>query len=550
MHHVPSPPKNSASSTSSALRRFSAFRGGIALIAVVFVALRLHGIASVYLWVDDVHTLSYTNLDPTPWHRLLSDSFQHSLDTTGPFLPILILKTLNNLFGPNVILFRLPALLAGVITLAVLIRITTLLFDSWAARLIPPLLFALSVPSILYGQALQPSMFYALASSLQLYWFVGLLRELRPYTPSRVIFRRLQVFAALSTGLFFVSYLSVLLYGVLVGGLILLIGITSRTGRLRRMLAAAFNAVLLSFPLAVLTFLRLRSGDSATRSYFEGKYYPEHLGDVPRLIYDFLSYHFNFAYSPDLYRPLGDNGLALPFVLLCAAGVIYLVWRWPQGAIPLAAGVGAVLIAGALKLLPLGGVRHSLALAPFAYVTLGYGLVAVQEVARRFALPSLVPRIVIALPVILAVGVFLGSGTDLYAARRSTLDLDALIRDADQHGVHTLVGNCETYLILGMLDHTHGAVLEDHGLSLIGDCDGAGASDLATPYLLVDYRRTFDPDPSWPPLMWNPAISRAAYSGVTITPLQEDVGPLDPRTMGVQSIYYPMNGAFVYLVAQ
>jgi hypothetical protein len=72
--------------------------------------------------------------------------------------------------------------------------------------------------------------------------------------------------------------------------------------------------------------------------------------------------------------------------------------------------------------------------------------------------------------------------------------------------------------------------------------------ELLAPYLLVDYRRSFDPDPAWPPLMWNPAISRAAFSGATITPLREQVGPLDPRTMGVQSIYYPMNGFFVYLV--
>jgi hypothetical protein len=535
-------------SARAALKRVAPFhwsKVGIGLIVVLFVALRLHGIASAYLWVDDVHTLSYTDLDPTPWHRLLSDSFQHSLDTTGPLLPTLILKTLNNLFGPNVILFRLPGLIAGLIALAVLIRITARLFESWAARIVPALLFTLSVPSILYGQALQPSMFYFLASSLQLYWFVSL--DLRPYTPTRVIFRRLQVFAALSTGLFFASYLSVLLYGVLVGCLILLIGITSRTGRFSRMLVTAFNAALLSFPLAILTFLRLRSGD-ATRSYFEGNYYPEHLGDIPRLIYDFLSYHFNFAYAPDLYRPLGDNLLAVPFVLLCAVGVIYLLWRWPQGVIPLIGAAGAILIAGALKLLPLGGVRHSLALAPFAYVTLGYGIVAVQEAARRWALPPSVPWIVIALPVLLAAGVFLASGTDLYVARRSSLDLDALIREADQHNVKTIVGNCETYLVLGMLDHTRGDVLADHGLALVGDCDGAGASTLPALYLLVDYRRSFDPDPAWPPLMWNPAISRAAFSGATITPLREQVGPLDPRTMGVQSIYYPMNGFFVYLV--
>jgi hypothetical protein len=87
--------------------------GWVTLLVVVFVALRLVDLGSIYLWIDDVHSFTYTDLQPTPWGDLLSESFQHSLDTTGPFFATLVLKTIHDVTGPRVLALRFPAVVVG-----------------------------------------------------------------------------------------------------------------------------------------------------------------------------------------------------------------------------------------------------------------------------------------------------------------------------------------------------------------------------------------------------------------------------------------------------
>jgi hypothetical protein len=145
----------------------------------------------------------------------------------------------------------------------------------------------------------------------------------------------------------------------------------------------------------------------------------------------------------------------------------------------------------------------------------------------------------VALLAVFALLTFVLSGVHLYADRKATLNIDTVHDLAGEHQVRQVVGYCEAYLILGIMG-------EDSELGRI--CDDQPPDSTPTPYLLVDYRRTFDPDPSWPTLAWDPVIPRDMFAGNRITPLIEQIGPLDPHTMGVQSIYYPMNGFFVYLI--
>jgi hypothetical protein len=314
-----------------------------------------------------------------------------------------------------------------------------------------------------------------------------------------------------------------------------------RSGVGRKVMIAIFNAALVTIPLLTLAGVRMWSGKEVSRPYFEGLYYLDswkQITQVPRLTYDLLSYHFNFSYDPDLYMPRGNNWLSLPFVLLVIGGVAcWLYRRRAEAAVPLAWAAAVILGAGALKVMPYGGLRHSFTLAPFLYVAVGYGVMAVPVGRWRDALSGAAAG--------LALVIFALSGVHLYADRQSTLDIKTVHALAEQYGTQRVMGYCETYLILGIWQESGGGTDD---LDLAEVCKGDGEASAGTPYLLVDYRRTFDPDPTWPALAWNPAISREIFAGARITPLIEDVGPLDPHRMGVQSIYYPMNGFFVYLV--
>jgi hypothetical protein len=516
--------------------------GLVLLLAVVFVGLRLVDLGSIYLWIDDVHSLSYTDLRPTPWRDLLGESFQHSLDTTGPVFPTLVLKTINNVVGSRALALRLPAVVVGLLSFLMLYRVLARLFDDPGARFLPLVLFTFSVPSIIYSQAIQPSIYYFLGTAIQLDVFARMAADLKPYTSTRDIFRKLQIFALVSTLVFFLSFMSALIYGLLVGCYVILIAVKGRgrSGVGRKVVTTSFNALVVTIPLLSLAWLRALAGE-VSRPYFEGLYYLDSwkaVTRIPRLTYDLLSYHFNFAYDPHLYIPLGNNWLSLPFVLLVAGGAAYwLHRRRAEAAVPLAWAVAVILGAGALKGMPYGGLRHSFTLAPFLYVAVGYGVMAVPVARWRYALSGAAAG--------LALVIFALSGVHLYADRQSTLDIKTVHTLAEQYETQRVIGYCEAYLILGIWQESSGGTDD---LDLAEVCQGDGEAPDGTPYLVVDYRHTFDPDPTWPALAWNPAISREMFAGARITPLIEDVGPLDPHRMGVQSIYYPMNGFFVYLV--
>ena len=515
----------------------------LAALFAVFLGLRLVHLDRVFLWIDDVHTVSIDSPDELVWDNFIADAYQHSLDTTTPFLPALVLRLLSKLFGASPLLLRLPTLVVAALSFWALHCALVQVSETPAARWGPLVWFTLSVPAIIYAQAVQPSMYYFLTTALQLGLFVGMVRDLKPFTTSRVIFRRIQVFTLVSTGLFFANYMSLLIYAWAIGTYLFLVYRRTRRDALQKTLLAAFNTLLVALPLVVLAYLRSRAGDAAQRAYFEGTYYPESPGDVLTLVYDLLTYHFNFAYTPALYEPLGANLLALPFIVLVLLGVGYFGWRYRDEALlPLVAGVGGLLLAGALKIMPLGGVRHSLTLAPLLLVAAGFGVRALAALVPKRG-PQVAQSVVVVLSLLAGV-VFLVSGTRLYRARETRIDLAALLDWAQQHNATAIVGNCEMYNVLEIMDDgdLHAADLE-----LLPSCD-APLEQYSEPYLLVDYRRTFNPDPDWPPLAWGVQINAAAFDAVQVTTLHEDPGPLDPGTMGVQSVYYPLNGFFVYLI--
>jgi hypothetical protein len=193
--------------------------------------------------------------------------------------------------------------------------------------------------------------------------------------------------------------------------------------------------------------------------------------------------------------------------------------------------------------MPFGGVRHSFTLAPFAFVFAGYGVEALRKTLGRCHLSANnAGRCVAAIISIIAVTIFLFSGVKLYAARESSIDLNRLGSFAKQYGVNTVVGWKDTYDILLMKNCTEGDIFRRRGIEL---CRYDKSVD--KPYLLVGYRYRFNPPKGFKGI-WGSTIPASHFKRKEIITLVENDGLLDIKTMGVQSIYYPVNGFYVYLI--
>jgi hypothetical protein len=116
--------------------------------------------------------------------------------------------------------------------------------------------------------------YYFLSSVIQLDVFVGMVADPALYN-DQDIFRKLQIFALVSTLVFFLNFMSALIYGLLVGGYVILIALKGRgqSGVGRKVTITIFNALVVTIPLLILAGLRARAGTEASRPYFEGVYY-------------------------------------------------------------------------------------------------------------------------------------------------------------------------------------------------------------------------------------------------------------------------------------
>ncbi|HXF63494.1 MAG TPA: hypothetical protein VNK95_17830 [Caldilineaceae bacterium] len=521
-------------------------------LALGFIALRLLGFSQSYIWLDDVISVApYERiLERIPWSEFLPAALRYALlEITGPLLPALLHRAIANAVGPNLLLLRLPALAAAALSFWLLYRLLIRLQPGAAARLTPLALFSLSTPAIIYSQAIQPTIFYALSTLLLLYWFVTDPQLARP--PSwAVAVERFYRFSYLALLAFLLNYMSVMIYGLLSLYFITRFWANERgrPGAAASTARLAGEMVVAALPLLLFVAVRMLLGEE-TRRYFVGRYYVESLGDLARLSYDTLSYHFNFAYGLPFYAPLGANWPALPYAAICLLGLGYFIAQAPWRLVPVAGGFFGVALAAALELAPLGGVRHSFTYAPLFFVLVAYAIAGLQR-AGRHTLSRPRGRPAQALAAILVMGaalLFAVSGRQVYSLRATSLDLTQLATLAQRQGVTAIAGYDETYGVLAMMETTAGYPLARRGLSLL-PFDSAREQRLS--YLLVAYRHRLDPPPSWQTLYYRADSAQEKLAGAQVTPLVEKEGGLDPARlpMVTQSIYYPPNGLFVYLV--
>lgn len=519
------------------------------IILIIGLLIRCICLGSSFLWHDEVDIIA-TMFDTHREENILATSFFSATEgSSSPWLPLLILHGVIRLFGPHIYAVSIPSLMFFGIALFFLSLSFCRLFAGPAERWFPLFLLTISIPSIFYSRSPQPIICYFLSTTLQIYVLVRIMIMVRCDFSLRSAVRGVDIFAQVSLIAFLFNYMSILIYLLLMGYYIIWYP-GARPGRfkLKEILSLIGEALVCFIPLAILTALRqfvLGAGKHRLIYQVEGP------GDVFRLIYDFFTYHFNFAYSPELYKPLGINALSWPFILLTAGGIAYFLLRNRKHRLPAAVILAVFFASVYFKIMPFGGIRHSMTIAPFAYLFLAYGIQGLDNSLRHFKKGPLLFKTVLIALILYAVSIFIFSGSDFYIKRSSRFNLQEIIELARVHGVSKIAAFEHTYEVIRIIDYTAGDILNKNGLTMEGyDFDPMIFPD-DDKYFLVAYRHAFNPEfddaVAWPAAINN---DPEEFKDVKVTALREIIGPLKPApdVMIQQSIYYPINGFFVYLI--
>ena len=398
------------------------------------------------------------------------------------------------------------------------------------------------MPLIIYSQSPEPIVYYFFTTVLQIYYLRKMLERAGPDLAPGSIIREVQVFSWIALLCFLLNYMSLLISFIVVGYYALFIAGLTKRYNIRRLMLVTREALIDFIPLGILAYLRLQSGDHRVVYYVRG------MSGLGRLSYQALTYNLNFAYTPGFYKPLGLNPAVGPFILIFLLGAGYFLISRKKHRIP-AAFAGLVFACFIyFEVVPWGAVRHTLVAAPLICIFSGFGIEALRRLNQRLKLSRGFFKFEVAILTGIVIFIFIISGSRVYAMRKSRLKLREVVRRAVDHHVKRIVGYRETVVILALLDFSEGNLLEKHGLRLEKFNPGVNDS-LTGKYLLVTYRNAFNPafDRA---VQWNAAITPEDFRGVRVTPLEETVGPLEPRKdiMAHQSIYYPINGSFIYLI--
>jgi len=531
-------------------------------VFALFVIIRLISINDVFLWLDEVDFLGNTYVETVlynkplnpPWPILTNpdNTLIGTLGTsvsmgfnasTTPWLPILIDHLIILFWGHHLLLLRLHSLIVSIISFFVLYQIVKKLFSCGDIQLLIMLLYTFSIPLIFYSQSPEPVGYYFLTTAIQILYFLKMIGGQRNNQSRGEIVRSIQIFSRISFILFLFNYMSLLIHVICIGYYVVYIAISNRNNMpLRGYIFYVIEAIIDSVPLGILALIRLLVGDQ--RVVFE----VDNITDFFRLSYQFLTYNFNVAYTTDVYTPKGLNPVTWPFIVLSLIGAGYFFISRKNQRWSLLYSVGVVIACVFLEIMPFGGVRHTLSVVPFLFLFAGYGLLCVYRIFRRLHVPQWIYSLFIGILAGLIIVIFLFSGSNIYRVRKSTLDLDRIISFARVNNVTSIAGYKETSIILGLLNHASGGKLEESGISFqeySPDLNEGGEGK----YLLVAYRHKFDPEfEKYVP--WRASFPEEDFAKTKVTPLEEIVGPLKPvpDVMVHQSIYYPVNGSFVYLI--
>lgn len=347
----------------------------------------------------------------------------------------------------------------------------------------------------------------------------------------------------MSTVLFLANSMSLLICALLIGFLFWSRAYLGFKQYLRGSFTRDFIAFLLFLtPLFMFGMLRAGRGD-ITRSYLKSYYINGNPIHDLALFYDFFTYHFNFKYNPDAYRALAPNIFSIPFLLLVAIGAIFLIRKSKKSAlIYLLLGSVVIVILSYLEIFPLGGVRHSFLIAPLAYVLIANGV----EAFKKFRYGIVTVSILTVTYVVVSADYKL-----FYNGRIQNLKVDDLRKYMKMYNAEGVLSPEEATLDILRLKGWQKGTNAFAGFRKVGTLTRDNIQDLSR-FLIVGYRHTFNcNDECQQYSQLNSIESRTLLDQYNIRPLMENTGtlPIDFRTYA-QNIYYPINGAFIYLAVK
>lgn len=548
----------------------------VTLVFAVSLLLRIYRLTDIQPHHDEAPMFGYTSGQELHWNGSLEEFlnvlFKNAVliseGDTPP--PVCILAELFRfVFGENLAVARWFHAIVGSLTVALV---------AWLARkiFVPPAPAATAVAavasfalvSIVFGQFGEMYALYLLASAVQYaaYWL--LVRKgfsWRGYLEFAVV--------AFTCTLF--EYLQIL---VTVGILLASVFEKSPVLRGRRLLRAVGSlGVYMLVNLIPLMCLYAGAGyglKMGHRLYLDNNYPARWLTESDGCLvirffwyflsrtYDLFNYHLALVFNPRWYCPLQWNWLFLPFILL-AGGALFLRLRRRENFRHSPSGVWTVLgsmlvvymVGNALFLVPYGGVRNSLFIAPLIW--LAYG-----DLARIYRLGLgkcragfLLAGIVVILPVF----IWLVSLPGFYRDRVSRFDGGEIMEAVLKYKPDTLIMPQATYhpfLMLLQKRKQLASFLQDQpDLTVTSffefEDDRWGKYPIPVPgdkVLALDLYQSWDGGREGRGITKDhPNLQTMFGPGWTVRPLIQNPGP----HIGIrehQSIYFPPNSFYLYLL--
>lgn len=322
--------------------------------------------------------------------NIMSRSFRGLLETLNytQAAPIGFLETqkaITEFFGDSEYAFRLFPLIASILALGLMFRVTSTLLNGPTA-LLALVFFALLDPLIAYGSTAKP---YGIDVAAVLLLYVAYLSV--PEIPTSRDLLRVGAAGILAVWFSFPAAVVLAIIGVLIGLRVVL----RRSWSCARLLALICGTWVISFTIDFLlerpSLLRVRGAFESDPSSFDAI----HLHSGTSEFLDEVTARFRFFFGLEdmatgepvfpeiLHLPNSVNiGVTVAVGLLAVIGLLFALVRRPDVGVLLAGPAGLILLAGQLHLYPLVS-RTLLFLMPAVALCIGFGAKVVLSLRPR-----------------------------------------------------------------------------------------------------------------------------------------------------------------------
>ena len=369
------------------------------LVFLVALLVRGYRIAEIQPHHDESPAFGFARGEPLEWTGspgdFLTTLFNNAaIITEGDSPPMIcvIAELFRFFFGENLTAARWFHAIIQSIGVALVAWLAWRIFwPVWGAIISVTALAIFSLVSITFGQFGEVYAIYFTAGVIQYLVYLTVLR-------GRYTWCRYLVFVIVAYICALIGYLQtliaagLLLASVLEGG---------PDRRLSRSIRAACSFILYGI-LSIMPFFYfvIRTTLQGVYRHYYSAYYPISCFKLTGIqaitgwfnylltrTYDLFNYHISLVFDKSLYLPLEWNWISLPFILAAiGAIVLYFVRKREQshGILAVLAGILAVYILGNILLLvPYGGLRNTLFIAPVIWLAYGAIVEQYQKAIKR-----------------------------------------------------------------------------------------------------------------------------------------------------------------------